>query len=103
MSLLTDHDLYLFNEGTHLKLYDRLGSHTRVTDGVEGTNFAVWAFLTGYAKTLSGLITCYAVGLPLFGNTLAGDAFYTAVLFGGYALVKHFVPALRETQSSAQA
>jgi hypothetical protein len=67
------------------------------------TNFAVWAFLTGYAKTLSGLITCYAVGLPLFGNTLAGDAFYTAVLFGGYALVKHFVPALRETQSSAQA
>ena len=43
MSLLTDHDLYLFNEGTHLKLYERLGSHPRVVDGVEGTNFAVWA------------------------------------------------------------
>src|SRR5438094_293025 len=43
MSLLTDHDLYLFNEGSHLKLYERLGSHTRVVNGREGTNFAVWA------------------------------------------------------------
>jgi 1,4-alpha-glucan branching enzyme len=43
MSLLSDHDLYLFNEGSHVKLYERLGSHTRTIDGVEGTNFAVWA------------------------------------------------------------
>src|SRR5437870_13291329 len=41
MSLLTDHDLYLFNEGSHLKLYERLGSHTRVVNGSEGTNFDV--------------------------------------------------------------
>jgi len=43
MSLLSDHDLYLFNEGSHVKLYDRLGSHTQTIDAVEGTNFAVWA------------------------------------------------------------
>jgi 1,4-alpha-glucan branching enzyme len=43
MSLLSDHDLYLFNEGSHVKLYERLGSHTRTLNGVEGTNFAVWA------------------------------------------------------------
>jgi 1,4-alpha-glucan branching enzyme len=43
MSLLTDHDLYLFNEGSHVKLYERLGSHLRNQDGTEGTNFAVWA------------------------------------------------------------
>ena len=43
MSLLSDHDLYLFNEGSHVKLHDRLGSHTRVVDGQAGTNFAVWA------------------------------------------------------------
>ena len=43
MSLLSDHDLYLFNEGSHVKLYDRLGSHPRTMDGTEGTNFAVWA------------------------------------------------------------
>jgi 1,4-alpha-glucan branching enzyme len=43
MSLLSDHDLYLFNEGTHVKLHERLGSHLRTVDGVEGTNFALWA------------------------------------------------------------
>jgi 1,4-alpha-glucan branching enzyme len=43
MSLLSDHDLYLFNEGSHTRLYERLGSHQRTADGVEGTNFAVWA------------------------------------------------------------
>src|SRR6185436_8912993 len=43
MSLLSDHDLYLFNEGSHIRLYERLGAHTRTIDGTEGTNFAVWA------------------------------------------------------------
>jgi len=43
MSLLSDHDLYLFNEGSHIQLYEHLGSHMRTVDGVEGTNFAVWA------------------------------------------------------------
>ena len=43
MSLLTDQDLYLFNEGTHARLYDKLGAHVRTIDGHTGTNFAVWA------------------------------------------------------------
>ncbi|HTD57272.1 MAG TPA: 1,4-alpha-glucan branching protein GlgB, partial [Solirubrobacteraceae bacterium] len=43
MTLLTDQDLYLFNEGTHLGLADKLGAHVAVADGVEGTIFAVWA------------------------------------------------------------
>jgi 1,4-alpha-glucan branching enzyme len=42
-SLLGDDDLYLFNEGSHLHLYNHLGSHLRTVDGVEGTSFAVWA------------------------------------------------------------
>jgi 1,4-alpha-glucan branching enzyme len=42
-SFLSDDDLYLFNEGSHLRLYTRLGAHRRVVDGVEGVNFAVWA------------------------------------------------------------
>src|ERR1700693_6260342 len=40
---LTQHDLYLFNEGSHFRLYDKLGAHPRTVDGVEGTSFAVWA------------------------------------------------------------
>src|SRR6185369_15971148 len=43
MSLLSDHDLYLFNEGSHVKLYERLGSHPGIVNGTEGVNFAVWA------------------------------------------------------------
>jgi 1,4-alpha-glucan branching enzyme len=43
MSLLTPQDLYLFNEGNHYRLYQKLGSHPCVVDGVAGTMFAVWA------------------------------------------------------------
>src|SRR5258706_7878888 len=43
MSLLSDHDLYLFNEGSHVKLYERLGSHGITINGTEGVNFAGWA------------------------------------------------------------
>ncbi|HEV7767231.1 MAG TPA: 1,4-alpha-glucan branching protein GlgB [Thermoanaerobaculia bacterium] len=38
-SLLTDWDIHLFNEGTHHKLWEKLGSH--IVDG--GVMFAVWA------------------------------------------------------------
>jgi 1,4-alpha-glucan branching enzyme len=42
-SLLTETDLYLFNEGNHFRLYDRLGAHPGSVDGTDGTHFAVWA------------------------------------------------------------
>ena len=43
MSLLTDDDLYLFNEGSHFRLYEKLGAHPMEHEGKEGTCFAVWA------------------------------------------------------------
>ncbi len=43
VSLLTENDLYLFNEGSHFRLYDKLGSHVMNRDGASGTYFAVWA------------------------------------------------------------
>jgi len=43
VSLLTADDLYLFNEGSHYRLYDKLGSHLLKVGGVEGCYFAVWA------------------------------------------------------------
>ncbi len=42
-SLLTDHDIYLFKEGNHFRLYEKLGAHLVERDGVRGTHFAVWA------------------------------------------------------------
>jgi 1,4-alpha-glucan branching enzyme len=38
-----DHDLHLFNEGTHARLYEKLGAHPGEVDGVPGVFFAVWA------------------------------------------------------------
>ena len=43
VSLFTDFDIYLFKEGNHFKLYDKLGAHPMTVDGVKGTYFAVWA------------------------------------------------------------
>jgi 1,4-alpha-glucan branching enzyme len=36
-------DQYLFREGRHERLWERLGAHPTVIDGVAGTAFAVWA------------------------------------------------------------
>jgi hypothetical protein len=55
------------------------------------SNFAVWAFLGSFPRTVAGLAACYASGLPLFRNTLAGDTFYVVLLFGGFALAERFV------------
>lgn len=65
------------------------------------TNFAVWWLLNSYPKTAAGLAACYAAGLPLFRNTLAGDASYAALFFGAFALAEHFIPILREPARAA--
>ncbi len=59
------------------------------------TNFGVWALLSSYPKTLAGLGACYTAAIPFFGNTLMGTAFYTAALFGGFALAGKGFPVLR--------
>jgi 1,4-alpha-glucan branching enzyme len=41
--LITDYDLYLFGEGNHTRIYDKLGAHITTVDGVHGVHFAVWA------------------------------------------------------------
>ncbi|MFL5616057.1 MAG: 1,4-alpha-glucan branching protein GlgB [Gemmatimonadaceae bacterium] len=43
MPSLGDMDLHLFGEGTHRRLWEKLGAHVRTMDGVEGVSFAVWA------------------------------------------------------------
>jgi len=60
------------------------------------TNFAVWMFGDMYPKTIAGLAACYAAALPFFQNSLAGDLFFSMVLFGGFALAERFSPVLRQ-------
>jgi hypothetical protein len=67
------------------------------------TNFAVWVTSTGnYPKNLGGLFTCYIAGVPYFWNTLAGDAFYVALLFGAMALAEKRFPSFREPLGAAE-
>lgn len=52
------------------------------------TNFFVWFQNPLYEQNIQGLISCYTIAIPFFGNTVAGDLFFSGALFGGYALIK---------------
>jgi hypothetical protein len=59
------------------------------------TNFGMWLFSGFYPRTMAGLEACYVAAIPFFQNSLAGDLFYAALLFGGFALAEHLIPRLR--------
>ncbi len=41
--LLSEQDLYLFNEGSHYRIYDKMGAHLLTYNGEAGVVFSVWA------------------------------------------------------------
>ncbi len=43
VGLLTEHDIYLFRQGKHSRLHEKLGAHRISVKGVGGVHFAVWA------------------------------------------------------------
>jgi len=51
-SMLAEEDVYLFNEGSHYRLYQKLGAHLRNVDGQEGVCFAVWAPNAEYVSVI---------------------------------------------------
>ncbi len=59
------------------------------------TNFASWIADPMYPKTAAGLSAAYFAGIPFFWNTLLGDLFYTALLFGTYEWARRRFPALQ--------
>ena len=61
------------------------------------TNLGVFLFENMYPKSFSGLVECYAMALPFFRNSLAGDFFYAVVFFGSYNLALRFVCHSRES------
>lgn len=60
------------------------------------TNFGVWFAdpMNMYPDTAAGLVAALAAGIPYFWGTLAGDLFYTAVMFGAFEMVKRQYPTL---------
>jgi hypothetical protein len=59
------------------------------------TNFGMWMFSGFYPRTLAGLEACYVAAIPFFQNTVVGDLFYAALLFGGFRIAERLVPQLR--------
>src|SRR5258707_8711941 len=43
LSLFSDFDLYLFGQGKNYRIYEKMGAHLRIFNGVTGVHFAVWA------------------------------------------------------------
>jgi hypothetical protein len=46
------------------------------------SNFAVWAVWQMYPKTFTGLMACYAAGIPFFRGTATSDLFFSLAMFG---------------------
>ncbi len=63
------------------------------------TNFGVWFGSSFYPQTANGLMAAYAAGLPFLQNGILGTLLYSAILFGGYALLKQRLPQLNQTQA----
>jgi hypothetical protein len=56
------------------------------------TNFGVWMMQDMYPKNAAGLVECYVAAIPFFGNQIAGDLFFAAILFGAYETLKKVSP-----------
>ena len=79
--------LFIFNKG--ISVTNTLGGMVS-SSGIFFlfSNFGVWAGGAMYTKNISGLITCYASGIPFIHNTIISDALFTTVLFGTYYLLQ---------------
>ncbi len=42
-SVFSDFDLYLFGQGKHYRIYEKMGAHVLTVNDVSGVHFAVWA------------------------------------------------------------
>lgn len=67
------------------------------------SNFAVWACWNMYPRTVSGLMTCYAAGLPFFRRGMEGDLLFTAVMFGLPVLAGAIAHRMGKPQGTAAA
>jgi hypothetical protein len=64
------------------------------------TNLGVWLTSGMYPATASGLTQAYVAGIPFLQNSLLGNLAFTALMFGGFALLQQRYPVLRQGSAS---
>jgi 1,4-alpha-glucan branching enzyme len=84
VSLLTDHDIYLFKEGNHFGLYEKLGAHLLTVDGTDGTLFAVWAPNAAKVSVIGDF------------NGWNSDTHHLSVRHDGSGIWEGFIPGISE-------
>ena len=70
--LLSDHDLYLFNEGRHFRLWESLGAHATTVEGIAGVRFAVWAPDAGRVSVVGPFCRWDGRALPMRSRGASG-------------------------------
>jgi hypothetical protein len=74
------------------------------------TNLGFWLLVNSYPDapgwtrpehTLAGLLQCFRDAIPFYKMSLLGDVVYGAALFGGFAVLERFVPALQVRAAQA--
>ena len=55
------------------------------------SNLTFWATGMYYPLTMDGLVLCYVMAIPFYGNTLAGNLFYAMLLFGCYEGIRNYL------------
>jgi 1,4-alpha-glucan branching enzyme len=90
-SLLSDDDLHMFNEGTHYRLYYKLGSHLGWFGGVAGAHFAVWAPNAKFVSVVGGFNNWDPMAVPLRQKGSSGiwEGFVPGIASG--ALYKYHI------------
>jgi 1,4-alpha-glucan branching enzyme len=90
-TLLGDQDLYLFNEGSHFRLADKLGAHPLSVENVKGTYFAVWAPNAERVSVIGDFNRWNPASHPLIPRGASGiwEGFYPGI--GKGALYKYHI------------
>ncbi len=63
------------------------------------SNFGVWIMGGFYPPTVEGLISCFVAAIPFFGNQVAGDFFFVAMMFGAFEALKKVIPQMSAVRS----
>jgi hypothetical protein len=62
------------------------------------SNFMVWAGGGLYPQNAAGLASCYAAGLPFYGNDLLSTGIFAAAFFGLPVMVAHMSESMHSAK-----